>query len=298
MQITQIYPYTLGPSNAEISSAMISDDCKLVGALVDGHPVLQRLGDHQVDLSEEVRSRPYQAAALSPGGRYLALGEGRQLAIVTLESGVVHRAPSAAMHHLVWDINGERLIAGHRSSKLSFWNPEAECLNSFVLRAPRSQRNWLISLGINGKWVFSASSFPLPNWICASSEDRNESRLRLPAGTFVHGLIPWRDGVLGLLSDHAARFELVAYDYRLKPQPVQPVLLDSDVTALSAHPRKSWLALGTVNGELWILDTDTLCISDKTLLWHAPIRTLSTCAANCVVAGANDGQLKLIELFE
>lgn len=297
MKIAQIYPFTLGSTNAEVSSAMISKDGELFGALVGGHPVLLDFSGGKIELPAEVRTSHYRAAALSPDGQHLALGTDERLSIIVLSSDVVHAAFTDPVYHIVWGVGGEQLVVGHQRNKLSFWNSEAECANSLSLRVPRSQRNWLVSFSADGEHIFAASAFPDPNWLCASSNSQARSRLRLPPGKFIHGLIPWRDGVLGILSDHTARFELIAYKPNLKPQPVKPVLLKADVTALSACPEEHWLAAGTVDGELWILDAETLNIKDQILLWHTPIRTVSA-SADYVVAGASDGKLKVVELFE
>jgi len=299
MQIARTYSFTLGSPDAEISSTTVSEDGELFGALVDGSPMLLDFNGRKIELPAKVHADHYEATALSPKGRYLALGTAARLSIVVLSSGEVHTAATDAIHHLVWDVKGEKLVVGHQKpSQLSFWNPEARCTGRFSLRVPRSQRNWIISFSADGEYIFAASAFPPPNWLCTSSTEQATSRLRLPMGKFMHGLIPWRDGVLGILSDHTASFELVAYTPDLTPQPVQPVPLKTDVTALSACPGKRWVAAGTVDGELWILDAETLSIDDRILLWHTPIRTLSACAADYVVVGASDGQLKVVELFE
>ncbi|MDY0041714.1 MAG: hypothetical protein RBS57_15480 [Desulforhabdus sp.] len=298
MQIAQVSSYCLGDASSIVSHAMISGDGELFGALVDGHPVLVRFDRNPVELPPEIMLDSYTAAALSSDGMYLALGTNEALKIVEIASRTIRIATVEAIHHLVWHADEPTLVVGHQQNKLSFWNSSAECEGKINLPVPRSQRNWRVVFDGDENRVFAVSSFPTPNWLCVSSSTQCACKLRLPDESFMHDLIAWQQGVLGVLSDHAMRFTLVPYTTELKPQLVEPMLLETDITALAASPDTRWIAAGTVEGELWILDAETLkIVTRRSLFLPHPIHTLATCAADYVVAGSEDGYLKFIELF-
>jgi WD40 repeat protein len=297
MQIVHVYTYRVGGSSDIVSDAMITEDAELFGALVNGHPVLTDFKGNAAALPAEVRTDVYTASALSPDGNYLALATSDALKIVNLVSGEVIEASTDPIYQLVWQDSGDIVVAAHQTRQVSRWTVTAKRSTAIRLRAPRSQRNWRVALSRDDQHIYAASSFPCPNWICVTSQTSHLSRHKLPAAYFVHGLTPWREGVLGMLSDHTARFELIPYQSDLSPLPVDPIGLKQDVTALGACPDENWIVLGTVNGEFLVLSAEFELVA-RQILWHTPVRALAVCADGYVVTGSNDGLLKLVELFD
>ena len=296
MEIVQVYWCETGYPGACIDAAMISADGGLLGALVNGKPVLMDQEGQLLSLSSAFEDGRWTAAALSPDGQRVALASSSKIALFDLATGERTEHTVDEVHQLIWEPAGKRLGIGHTKSALSFWNVKEKKLEQMSLSL-RRHRWWRVSFSGNAPQLFAASSsaYPFSNWLYAISPAGDMARHELPKGRYVTGIAPWHDGVVVALSDHAGHCELLAFSSEL--QPVKKVLCQVDVTVLDAPVGQPWLVSGTVDGTVWLLDAESLMIASTRMLWPAPVRTLAACAEGYVVAGAHDGRLALVELY-
>jgi WD40 repeat protein len=294
MRVNLVYWHQIGAYNAAVDSATIAADSETFAAITDGRPVLMQRDGQRMALPAEVYTEKYVSAALSADGLYLALASAQSLQIIDLSSGKVTRAPVGGFYHVAWRSDGQSLATSRANNTASFWNLRAECVDSISL--PARKQCWQVAFSQNGEQVFAVSIDLFPNWVCVHQQGKPVSKARLPDGRYVSALASWDEGFLVAMSDNASHFELAAYSPTL--QMVKQVKLRSPITVLATVPSKDWLAAGTVEGIVCILSTETLQVTDQRTLWTAPVRTLAASEQDCVLAGANDGRLALIELVE
>jgi GTP:adenosylcobinamide-phosphate guanylyltransferase len=123
-------------------------------------------------------------------------------------------------------------------------------------------------------------------------------KLRLPPNRFIHGLSPCPEGIAVIRSDHTSSFEIIIYTPDLKVLPRPRGTYPKDLTAIATDLEEGWLLAGSVEGDLLLLDAESLRVVDqRNHLWHTPVYTLATCEMGYAVAGASDGRLMLIELL-
>lgn len=292
----QVYWRETGHRDACIDAAMISADGGVLGALVNGEPVLLDQDGTFLSLPAAVAGASWKAAALAPDGERLALASANQLLLFDLDTYESREHAVEEVQQLVWDPTGKSLGIGYKISALGFWDGEREQLEQRDLSLHR-HRGWRVAFAGHSPQLFGVSSFryPQPNLLCRFSSTGELLRYDLPTGRYVTGIAPRGDGVVVALSDHAGHYELLAVSGEL--QPVKQQNYPADVTAMAAPSTQSWMAVGTVEGEVWLLDANTLNIVSRRMLWPAaPVRTLAACAEGYIVAGASDGQLALVEL--
>ncbi len=289
MQIGQVIWRDIGHKNVQLKNAMLSEDGETLGVLANGRAVLLSRGGETTALPKKVHIDTYIAAAMSLDGQRLALASPRRLQIVNLASGQVHSADVDKPYHLAWRPDGQELIVGHMGNRLSWWSPEAQSYHSISLPVHRSY--WQVVFAGNDILAVSIDEVR-PNWICACSSS-SVTTLQLPGDHFVTGWTACLGKAVVALSDNASLFELRVYSPLL--QLVKQSAVEAGITALAAGPGSDWLAAGTVNGDLWIMDARTFAVRCKQAL-PTTISTVAACGQNYVLAGTTDGHLAVVEL--
>lgn len=297
MEINQLRWLETGHPGARMDAAMIAADGSVLGGLVNGKPVLLEQDGALLNLPIALSANSWSAASLAPDGKQLALASVNQLCVVDLDTHALQEYTINEVQQLVWEPTGKGVGIGYKISAMGFWDVGQKVLKQRDLSL-RRHRGWQIAFSGDPPEFFGVSSYlyPQANLLCHFSFAEELPRCELPKGRYVTGIAPCGDGVVVSLSDHAGHYELLAVSDDLRPLKQQ--VYHADVTAMAAPLAQPWIAVGTVEGEVWLLDANTLGIIDSRMLWPAaPIRTLAACAEGYIVAGASDGHLALLELL-
>lgn len=291
MHLDRMYWYTVGQPSAAVDSAMIADDSETFGAVVGGRVVLIHRDGRTVALPEPATAGKCASAALSADGQHLALASAG-LRIIDLFSGDDFVGPADEVCNLAWRKDGKQVATSHARNLLNLWGTAAEHLGAIPL--PYRRKRWWVAFAALGEALFAASYDMAPNAICACPPSGLPSKVIVPGERWISGLVTWEDRVIAAASDGSSHFELTAYSPELAV--IKQASLDCAITTLAACPEAHLLVAGTVNGSLWLLDGETLRIVCERPVWTTPVRTVAACAQDCIVAGASDGRLALLEV--